>query len=259
MDIAASFTQFPPLVLFGAALVLFCGGVIKGAVGFALPMIAVAGIGSFLSAQETLALMILPVFVSNLWQTLRQGIRPAVETGRRFWKMILLLAGLIVVVGQVVPDIPSHYLFLVLGAVVSIAAILQLAGWRPLAPVGRGARAALECAVGAFAGICGGLSGVWGPPVMFYLVSLRLPRAEQVRAQGLTFFVGSVMLVIAHIKSGLLDAATIPSSALMILPAAAGMAIGVRMQDAMHPERFRKVTLAVLCVAGLNLLRRGLF
>jgi len=44
----------------------------------------------------------------------------------------------------------------------------------------------------------------------------------------------------------------------MCLPAAVGMAIGLRYQDRMDQALFRKVALAVLCIAGLNLLRRGL-
>ena len=34
--------------------------------------------------------------------------------------------------------------------------------------------------------------------------------------------------------------------------------IGLRYQDRMDQALFRKVALAVLCIAGLNLLRRGL-
>ena len=118
---------------------------------------------------------------------------------------------------------------------------------------------ALEIATGIVGGICGGIAGVWGPPVLLYLISLRVPKTEQVRAQGLTFFVGSCMLVVAHLRSGLLNVETAPLSALMCVPAAIGMALGLRFQDAMNPERFRRITLVVLCVAGLNLLRRGLF
>ena len=44
----------------------------------------------------------------------------------------------------------------------------------------------------------------------------------------------------------------------MIVPAAVGMAIGLRYQDRMDQALFRRATLAVLCLAGLNLLRRGL-
>ena len=247
-----------PLALAAAAGIMFLGGLIKGAVGFALPMIAVAGIGSFLTAQDALALLILPVFMSNLWQTLRQGLRAAIETGRRFWKLNLILVALIAVIAQAVPEMSSRLLFLALGAIVSTAAALQLVGWRPLAPREPALRTVAELTAGTLGGIAGGLSGVWGPPVLFYLVALRLPPVEQVRAQGLTFFLGSCVLLGAHLNSGLLNRETMPLSAAMCVPVALGMAAGLRLQDRMDPVRFRRITLVVLCLAGLNLLRRGL-
>lgn len=247
-----------PAVLLGAAAIMFLGGFVKGVVGFALPMVAVAGIGSFATAQQTLALLILPIFLSNLWQTLRQGFGPAVETGRRFWKMIAILAVLIALVAQIVPGLAPEVMFLALGSIVSLAAMLQLAGWRPVAPRGRGARLAVELATGVVAGICGGLSGVWGPPVVFFLVSLQLARTDMMRAQGLTYFVGACVLLGAHLGSGLANAETLPLSALMCVPAAVGMGVGLRLQDRLDPDRFRRAILVVLCLAGLNLLRRGL-
>jgi len=38
----------------------------------------------------------------------------------------------------------------------------------------------------------------------------------------------------------------------------AGMALGYAVHDRLDPRAFRRATLAVLAVAGLNLLRRGL-
>ncbi len=53
-------------------------------------------------------------------------------------------------------------------------------------------------------------------------------------------------------------AETAQFSALLILPAMAGMWIGLRMQDHIDQVAFRKLTLLVLLIAGFNLLRRGL-
>jgi uncharacterized membrane protein YfcA len=44
----------------------------------------------------------------------------------------------------------------------------------------------------------------------------------------------------------------------MCVPMVIGMLLGQKLQDRMDHLVFRKVALAVLCVAGLNLLRRGL-
>ena len=43
------------------------------------------------------------------------------------------------------------------------------------------------------------------------------------------------------------------------MPAVAGMLAGQALQDRLDQDRFRRLTLFVLVLAGLNLLRRGLF
>jgi len=77
--------------------------------------------------------------------------------------------------------------------------------------------------------------------------------------QGVVYGLGAVMLCAAHLRSGVLSGATLPLSALMVLPALAGMALGLAVQDRFDQRTFRRATLAVLLVAGLNLLRRALF
>ena len=55
------------------------------------------------------------------------------------------------------------------------------------------------------AGFFGGLSGIWGPPLVMYLLALRLPKVEMVRVQCLSFLLGSVVLFVAHLRSGVLE------------------------------------------------------
>lgn len=256
MDI---FAQTDPLTLLAAALIMTFGGFVKGAVGFALPMIGIGGLGSFMPAQDTVAILVFPTVLTNFWQSVRQGLGPAAQTLGQFWKLNLLLALTIGLAAQLVPNIPSAALFIFLGALIISATTPQLAGWRPHAPTAPGPRAALEVATGLIAGICGGLSGVWGPPVLFFLISLDTPKVLQIRAFGLCAAVGSIILVPAHMTSGLLNERTLPLSILMCLPVTLGMILGLRWQDRMDQRLFRRLTLVVLCGAGLNLLRRGLF
>jgi len=258
LDFFAPLAQIDPVILLAATAIMVLGGFVKGAVGFALPMIGIGGIGSFMPAQETVAILILPTVLTNFWQTVRQGIGPAAQTLGSFWKLNLLLGLTIGLVAQLVPDIPSSGLFVFLGALICSAAGLQLLGWRPHAPREPGTRAALEIVIGLLAGVCGGLSGVWGPPILFFLISLDMEKTLQIRALGLAFTVGSIILVPAHLTSGLLNGLTLPFSLVMCLPVVVGMVIGLKCQDRMDQRLFRRMTLTVLCLAGLNLLRRGL-
>ncbi|MCL5777619.1 sulfite exporter TauE/SafE family protein [Limibaculum sp. FT325] len=259
MDLVSPLAAYDPAIIAAATLIMLLGGFVKGAVGFAMPMIALSGLGSLLSAQEAVAILILPTCLSNFWQTFRQGGLAARDTAVRFWRLNLFMGLSIGVIAQFVPGIRSEDLFVALGLVIVAAAGAQLSGWRPRVPENGGRRATVEIVAGLVAGVIGGVSGVWGPPVILLLVALDTPKTEMVRAQGVSYLIGSVVLVAAHLQSGLLDATTVPMSALMCLPAAAGMWAGLVAQDRMDQARFRRMTLVVLCLAGLNLLRRGLF
>ncbi len=69
---------------------------------------------------------------------------------------------------------------------------------------------------------------------------------------------GALALVGAHIGSGVLRAGTLPLSLGMMPPALLGIWIGFRLQDRFDQVAFRRMTLWVLLIAGLNLIRRGI-
>lgn len=240
----------------GAALAFAAGGFAKGVVGFALPLIAVSIAGSFLPYEVAVALLVVPTLVSNVAQTLRQGLRPALETMRDFWWMNLVLMAMIALSAQLVVALPDRLLFGILGAAVCTFGVTQLAGWhlrfRPEH------RRAVETAVSLVGGFFGGLSGVWGPPLVMYLLAAGLPKAEMIRAQSLSFLLGAIVLLFAYLHTGVLDATTLPASAWLVLPTMAAMVLGYRIHDRLDQDRFRKATLAVLVLTGLNLLRRAL-
>jgi uncharacterized membrane protein YfcA len=241
----------------GAAGAVAAGGFAKGVVGFALPLIALSLAGSFLPYPVAVSVLIVPMLVSNLAQALRQGIGPAFETLRRFWLLNLVLVVVIALAAQLVVALPDRFLFGLLGVTVSVFGASQLAGWRPRFPAHH--RRLVEVGVAVVAGFFGGLSGIWGPPIIMYLIATGLAKVEFVRAQSLSFLLGSVVLLLAHLRSGVLNPVTLPVSAWMVLPTMAAMVVGYRVHDRLDQERFRKVTLAVLVLTGLNLVRRAVF
>lgn len=238
-----------------AAAVMFLGGFGKGVTGFALPMITISGLGAFLPAETAVALLIAPVVVTNVWQSFRGGLGAAMTEIRRHAVLLGVLAPTIAVSAQLLTAIPDQAIFLILGLGVTAFSAANLAGFKPPPP--RRAPRATAAGVGLVAGFFGGIAGVWGPPVTLYLLALDTPKVEMVRALGVAFMIGSVVLTGAHLISGVLDASTLPLSLAAIGPAVAGMAIGFAVHDRLPPATFRRVVLAVLVLAGLNLLRRG--
>ncbi len=247
-------SEIQPHFLVLAFVVTMAAGLVKGVTGFAMPMVMISGLSSFLSPEVALAALLLPTLTSNLWQALRQGIAAARLTLRRFSVYLITMLAMLVLSAQLVRSIPASVLYLLIGFPITVFAAMQLFGFRPKVTPNRW----IEGAIGSFAGFIGGISGVWGPPTVAYLTAIETPKSDQMRVQGVIYAVGAVALVGAHLQSGVLTAGTAPLSALMIVPATLGMAVGLAVQDRFDQETFRKVTLVVLIVAGANLIRKGL-
>jgi uncharacterized membrane protein YfcA len=238
-----------------ACLITLFGGLIKGMVGFAMPMVMISGLTTIMAPELALAALILPTLLANGAQALRQGPKAALQSVRRFGVFLAACILVLMLSAQLVRVLPVNVMFLLIGGPVVAFTAMQLLGWKPhLSHPSR----MIEGVVGAFAGFIGGLSGIWGPPTVAYLTAIDTAKHDQMRIQGVIYGLGALALTVAHMKSGVLRMETAPLSALMILPAGIGMWIGLRLHDRIDQKVFRKATLLVLFIAGLNLIRRGL-
>jgi len=216
----------------------------------------ISGISSILPAEVALSMLILPTVMTNVTQALRQGWREAWVSVKRF-KVYLMVGGVFLVMGaQLVSYLPPHILLLIIGLPLTGFALMQLLGMTfQIAPANR---LKAEAMIASVAGFIGGMSGVWGPPTVAYLTATNTPKKEHVRVQGAIYGLGAVALFLVHLQTGIISARTLPTSALMLLPAGIGMLIGFMIQDRLDQAKFKKATLLVLVVAGLNLVRRGM-
>ncbi len=241
------------LVAFAAALF---AGVVKGMVGFGMPMIIVSTTASLLSPELSIAALLLPTLASNGYQAFRQGAGQAVATIREFKWFLIVGGAILVLVAQLVTNVPQNIFFLTLGSFVTLFSVLQLLGWLPNIPA---RTTKTDVAVAAICGVTGGMSGIWGPPTVTYLTAVNTPKLDQIRIQGVIYGLGAVALFAAHIKSGLLTPANTLFSAALVVPAMVGTFLGTQFNNRIDQRMFRKLTLIVLVLAGLNLLRRGAF
>lgn len=243
-----------PLLL--ACALTFLAGAVKGAIGFAMPLIMVSTLTLFLEPRLVVAGLILPILLTNGVQTFRRGLAPAMAAAKEFRVYLVLTCAMILLSSQFLTRIPEAAMFLILGVPVVVLCSVQLLGLRPVIP--QRWRGPFGWLAGIISGTIGGLAGTWGPPTVLYLTALETPKAKQVTVQGVIYGLGSVMLLLGHLRSGVLNAQTAPFSALLILPALAGMMVGFRIHDRIDQETFRRATLMVLLIAGLNLIRKGL-
>ena len=240
-----------------ACIITVMAGFVKGAVGFAMPLIMISLIGSFADPRVALGLLVLPTLLSNLLQVWNVGWAEARQALRDHGRYVAIVGAAIFVSAQAVTAMPERAMLLVMGIPVVILSLVQLLGLRFTIPPGR--RALADWGIGLLAGALGGISGVWGPPTVLYLLALDTPKGRQMAVQGVVYGAGSVVLLLAHLRSGVFDAAVAPLSALLVVPAFLGMGIGFALGRRMDQILFRRATLVVLTVAGLNLVRRALF
>jgi len=230
-------------------------GLVKGAVGLGMPMLMISAFSAFLPPELALAGLILPTLVTNVSQAFRQGLAAAWATSRRYHRFLIATAVFITLSAQFVRLIPQDLFLLLLGVPITAFAVLLLLG-RNLA-IRLEHRNRAEWLLGVVGGLYGGVSGVWGPPLLVYLLSIRADKAEAIRVQGVVFLMGTVVLCAAHLQSGIPNADTLPFSATLALPAVAGLAVGYGIQNRLDHARFRRWTLILLALTGLNLARRA--
>lgn len=249
------FETFPAWLWGVAVTIAFVAGLVKGVVGFALPLILVSGLGAVTSPELALAGLIFPTLATNLMQAFRLGVASALQTTHRF-RWFLGAGGVaLLLAAQLVSVVPERLYLLMLGVPIVGFILTQLAGWRPTRTV---QSARLDAGIGVVAGFFGGIAGIWGPPTVAYLTALNTPKPTQLQVQGVIYLSGAVALVAAHLISGILTRDTVLFSCCLVIPAMLGMTLGTAIQERINQDTFRRATLFVLLIAGLNLVRRGL-
>jgi uncharacterized membrane protein YfcA len=217
-----------------------------------MPLIMISAFGALMPPEIALAGLILPTVVTNISQALRQGFTEAWASVVKFYRLIIPILVGIPLSAPFVTVIPEWLYLLVLGIPVTAFALVQLLGL-PLA-IRLEHRNRAQWVLGLIGGLYGGVAGIWGPPILVYLLSIRAEKTETVRVQGVIFFLGAVVLLMSHLGTGVMNAATVPFSAALVVPAVLGLMLGYAVQDRLPQAAFRRATQALLVLTGLNLI-----
>jgi uncharacterized protein len=219
-------------------------------------MILVSAFAVFLPKELALAGLILPTLLANISQAFRQGVGPARETARTYWRFLVGTVICIALSAPFAEMIPRTMYLLMLGVPISAFAALQLMGHSLAIQLRHRDRA--EWALGVVGGIYGGISGIWGPPLLVFLLSTGADKLQAIRAQGVVFLIGAVALLVAHLGTGIANPRTLAFSAALAVPALIGLYAGYHVQDRLDQARFRRWTQGLLVVTGLNMVRQAL-
>lgn len=227
-------------------------GLVKGVSGMGLPTVAMGLLGTVMPTVEASALLVIPSFVTNVWQLLAG---PATwPLLRRLWPMMLGI-----VVGTV-----SGAAFLVrvnplwsgLGLGMALIAYAGYALLAPVLSVPPRAERCLSPVVGLLTGAITGATGVFTLPAVPFLQALKLDRDALVQALGLSFTVSTVALALGLITQAAFRVEQLGMSAFAIVPALTGMWLGQGLRQRIPPGVFRQCFLYFLLLLGLELASR---
>lgn len=243
----------PLLAMIGVTF--FLAGIVKGVTGMGLPTVSMGVLGALLSPLAAASLLIVPSFVTNVWQLLA-GPRLG-PLSRRLWPMLAAivlgtLAGVSLMTGGNAATTTAA-----LGAALTFYAAYTLAA-RPFR-VPAALEPWLSPAVGALTGIVAGGTGVFVIPAVPYLQALGLGKDDLVQALGLSFTVSTVALGAGLAWHGGFQAGQLALSAAAIVPALAGMGIGQVVRGKVSPATFRRWFLVCLLLLGVEMMAKPLF
>ncbi len=254
IDAIESVTGLSLVVLLGAMCIYVLAGFVKGTIGIGLPTAGVSLTAQFTDARTAIALAIIPMLFTNLWQVWRT--RQHTHRAKPFWPLIITMMISIALFAFIAPGVAIPTVTLLLGITVFLFALVGLLRQTPeLNP--RYDRPA-QFSAGAIAGVLGGLTGVWAPPIVVYMTAIRANKDTFVAVVGVMLGLGTIVLAISYGTVGLLTQGQAIASAVLVLPAILGFSLGERLRSQLNEAAFKKAVLLFFLLMGLNLIRKAL-
>jgi uncharacterized membrane protein YfcA len=247
------FVSVLPTVL-ACAAALFAGGLVKGVISLGLPMVALPVMMTVVDVRVAVAMLLVPVFLSNLIQGL-QG-EGTVALTKRFAALLVMLSIGTLIGTALFAMLSKTTLLLVIGPLTIVLATASLL--QPDLAIPPRAEKWLGPPVGLASGVIGGMSTFFGPLLTIYVVGLHLPRDTFVKAIGLLYIVAAGFMLVGAAAHGTTGPLLLALSLLGMLPVYLGMAIGQRIRHRIDPKLFRLLVLGVIWITGANMIRQGL-
>ena len=248
-DAGLSLLQDPATVAWGV-LAFVLGGLVKGTMGVGLPLVVVPLLSLLLPSPTAIALVSVPVVMSNLVQTWQAT--PATRQAKRFTPLIVCMVLATVVTVPMTLALPVKTLNAMLAGAVLLAVVTM--AYNPVLNIQPQQERRVSACVGLLSGLMGGVSSLTGPVVITYLMSLRLPREQFVGSISLIYLWAMLPLYVAMAVVGRLGVSEIGLSALACAPMFMGMAAGRQLRGRLSEALFRRLLFGFLSLLAVALL-----
>ena len=227
--------------------------VLKGAIGFGFPTIATPVFTLFMDVKTAVPILVPPNIAMDVLQSRRRG--NVWSTARRLaW--LLVAGGLGTVIGtRLLIVLPSRVLTLVLGSFVLLFVVLNATRFTPRVPPHR--ERWLSAPAGLVAGVVGGITNVYGTPLVIDFYALGMEKQEFVRSVAFSFVVYKLVQLLALVWYGGFPMALVPAAAGLTIVGLAGFLLGLGIQDRLDQQTFNRANLVLLAALGVWLVIRS--
>ena len=237
------------LVIFAA---LAGGGLVKGATGMGLPLVALPVLAAAFGLTHAIGLMVVPVLFSNIWQVVRlRASRTAPGLG--FMPLFLVGVAVGVVAGTwLLKTLPERLLVVALGVMLVGYVVLRLA--RPSMTIGPAVARRAGLPVEAAAGILNGATGISAPVGVTFIHWMKLDRDAHVFAVSAMFLIMGAVQLPAMFAAGLMEPWWLVEGLLALIPIVLFMPLGRMVALRMSREAFDRLVLVFLGLVGIKML-----
>jgi len=241
--------NMPMISVVGLCLMLLVAGTTKGLIGIGMPIVAVPLLNLIVDLPATVAILSIPLIISNIPQAL-----DGEKTGAVLRRLLPVLCGLgvgVVVGVYLLTTVRVDLLKPIVGVILIVVVCLML--FSPHFVVPREHEKYLGPVVGCVGGILGGLAALPGPFVFVYLLALGLSKDRFVQYSSMFLVVAATLMALTLGGMGALGWRDALVSTGAVVPILAGMALGTRLRSFVSPPMFRRAILAVVTISGVHL------
>lgn len=221
-------------------------GMVKGVIGLGLPTVSLALLTVAFDLPSAMALLLVPSFVTNLWQALVGGNGRAIVI--RIWPFLLMATATVWIGAAALTRVDLRLLTALLGVLLVTYAVVNLGGIRLTIPARHEAWAGPL--VGSANGVLTGMTGSFVVPGVMFLQAIGLSRDMLIQAMGMLFAASTIALAAALQKASFLTVENGMLSCAAVLPAIAGMVLGQTIRKKLSEPHFRKAFFIALLVLG---------
>ena len=221
-------------------------GTIKGVIGLGLPTVSLALLTAMLDLPLAMALLLVPSFITNIWQAMTGGNGKAIL--QRLWPFLAMATVTVWLGATALTRVDLSSLSALLGALLVVYATVSLAGVRFTITLRQ--EAWVGPLIGTANGILTGMTGSFVVPGVLFLQAIGLPRDMLIQAMGMLFTASTLALAIALQGNNFLTPELGAVSAMALLPAIGGMVFGQRIRKRLSEQLFARVFFISLLLLG---------